>query len=149
MDFKGKKLSESIVQCNIPANSSKTYFNSSTSALLNGNNPGDVFLLTRVFENNTLLSENILLMVPPKDLNLPKPKIETQIKQDAGGYFITLESATFAKNVFIEMSDKGFFTDNYFDLLPGKPLTIFCKTAVLPSDFEAQLKIVSLAETYD
>ena len=148
LDFSGKKLEELRQEIRIPANSSKKYYEVAVKNLLKNNSPNDVLLLTRVFENNTLLSENVLLLAPPKDLNLPKPNIRHQIRQEVSGYSITLQSDVFAKNVYLQLEGEGFFSDNYFDLLPGVGVTVFCKTGVALADFESQLKMMTLADEY-
>ena len=148
LDFSGKKLEEVRQEVSIPANSSKKYHEVAVKNLLKNNNPNDVLLLTRLFENNTLLSENILLLAPPKDLKLPKPNIQHKIRQEVGGYSVTLQSDVFAKNVYLQLEGEGFFSDNYFDLLPGETVTVFCKTGVPLPGFGKQLKVLTLADEY-
>ena len=42
----------------------------------------------------------------------------------------------------------NFFEDNYFDLLPGKEVTINVKTDLSLSVFKEQLKVISLVDSY-
>lgn len=146
MDFSGKKLEEVRQTINIPANSSTKFYELAVKNLLKNHSPNDVLLLTSVFENNTLLSENVLLLAPPKDLNLPKPALRKQIRQEVGGYSVTLQSDVFVKNVFLQLEGESFFSDNYFDLLPGEQLTVFCRTAVPLTTFEKELKMLTLGD---
>jgi beta-mannosidase len=146
LDFSGKKLNDLGQDISIPANASRKFYQIAVKDLLKDHRPNDVLLLTRVFENNTLLSENVLLLAPPKDLNLPKPAIRHQIRQEVGGYSVTLQSDVFAKNVFLEMDGEGFFSDNYFDLLPGEAVTVFCRTAVPLATFEKGLRMRTLGD---
>jgi len=44
--------------------------------------------------------------------------------------------------------EKGFFSDNYFDLLPGEEKQLVFKSNKLKDSFEKELKVISLADTY-
>ncbi|NNK82547.1 MAG: glycoside hydrolase family 2 protein [Flavobacteriaceae bacterium] len=56
----------------------------------------------------------------PKDLRLQRKNIETNIIKIPTGFKINLTSSTLQKNIFLYTDVKGFFTDNYFDLLPNE-----------------------------
>jgi beta-mannosidase len=56
----------------------------------------------------------------PKDLLLEKPTIEIKI---VGETLIEVTTNTLAKNVYLHSED-GFFSTNYFDLIPGVPKII-------------------------
>ncbi len=59
--------------------------------------------------------------IKPKDLKLANPQITYQIK----GNTITLKSSAFAKYVYVNLKGyTGKFSDNYFDLEPGKEKVI-------------------------
>lgn len=59
--------------------------------------------------------------IKPKDLKLNNPHIQFQVK----GNKVTLTSQAFAKYVFVQIDGyEGNWSDNYFDLEPGKPKTI-------------------------
>ena len=56
-------------------------------------------------------------VIKPKDLNLVNPQMTYQVK----GNSIVLKSAAFAKYVYVNLQGyTGKFSDNYFDLEPGK-----------------------------
>ncbi|WP_440897734.1 beta-mannosidase [Amphibacillus sp. Q70] len=56
--------------------------------------------------------------VPTKALPLPEPKVT--IKQlDSYGQF-EISTDQFAKSIWLDTEETGYFSDNYFDLLPGE-----------------------------
>ena len=66
--------------------------------------------------------------VKPKDLKLDTSKIEFDIGKTSDGFEITLSSKTFQKGVFLYAEVKGHFSNNYFDMLPNKPVKIHFNT---------------------
>jgi beta-mannosidase len=85
--------------------------------------------------------------LPPKDLNLPKTFVISEIKNDAGSYLLRLSSAKLVKNLYLSLQDgDGFFSDNYFDILPGQEVTIrFTPTREMDlQTFTRNLKMMKL-----
>ncbi|MBK8568066.1 MAG: glycoside hydrolase family 2 protein [Saprospiraceae bacterium] len=146
LDFKGNEKYGVHKAISLPANSSGNYYALPIAELLKGNSPNEVFLHVKVTEGNALLSENNLLLVPPKDLQLPKPTVEWQIRQEVGGASISLQSNVFAKNIFLETAGEAFFSDNYFDLLPKESVTVFCRTNMTIAELEKQLRVRTLGD---
>ena len=101
------------------------------------------------FEKDQLLSENRLYFDKVKNLDLPKPDVTTDITEIKFGYIIRLKSQTLVKNLYLTLDDEDvFFSDNYFDLLPGKPVQIDCITNSKIKNFNEKLKLVSVYDTY-
>ena len=82
-----------------------------------------------------------------KDLQLIIPKINKKIEPKDGGYAIILQSDVLAKNINLYTEKEGFFSDNYFDMLPGETKTIEFKTQSKTFDINS-LKIRSIVDTY-
>jgi beta-mannosidase len=75
--------------------------------------------------------ETNLYFSRPKELLLPqKPTIDVTIEEmGAEGAVLHLSSKTLVKNLMLSVTEEEvFFSDNYFDLLPGKPRRIVLKT---------------------
>ncbi|MGE5412500.1 MAG: glycoside hydrolase family 2 protein, partial [Clostridiales bacterium] len=98
--------------------------------------------------NGEMLSENIMYFRQPKDLSLEKPEIKMQIGKTTNGYSIELSTNKLAKDVYLSLEEEGFFTDNYFDLIPGKAKKLELITANEISDIEKKIKIISLIDSY-
>lgn len=80
--------------------------------------------------------------VKPKDLNLQKAPIQKIITKTANGFQIALQSTTLQKNVFLYTSEKGHFSDNYFDLMPNETIVVDFKTEAVRLD-DLKIKTVN------
>ncbi|MBQ7571229.1 MAG: hypothetical protein IJT19_03220 [Bacteroidaceae bacterium] len=67
----------------------------------------------------------------------------------ADGFSVSLKSDIFARAVFLKIRGiDNFFSDNYFDLLPGEDRTITVRTLKSLAQFKQELEITSLGDTY-
>jgi beta-mannosidase len=99
-----------------------------------------------LLENGKVLSKNSFFFEPFKKLKTEHPTVEHSITKTESGFDITLQTDKLAKNVYLQIGDeKGFFSDNYFDLLPGEEVTINLKTKIT----EDKLKEVFTIRTLD
>jgi len=119
-DFEGSDLWRREIESTVEANASKTYFETSAEDLLDGRERESVVFVTELYQKGILICRNLLFFAPPKRLRLSKPQIEIAVSPAPGGCLVDLVSDRLARGVFLRYADgKGFFTDNYFDLLPG------------------------------
>jgi beta-mannosidase len=95
-----------------------------------------------------ILSRRLFYLVPPKKLNLSNAKVNVKVEQVNDGYQLTVQSERLAKNVFLSTSNKGGFSDNYFDLLPGEQKKVLFKTDQILDNPQHAFKIRHLADTY-
>jgi beta-mannosidase len=72
--------------------------------------------------------EQLYYFVKPKELSLKNEDIKTNIEVIENGFVVTLISETLQKDIFLNSSTKGRWSDNFFDLLPNKPKTIMFAT---------------------
>ena len=109
----------------------------------------DIVLVAMVVKGDEVLSENHFFFVYPKDLDLKKGKIEFSAEKTERGYMLTFTATDFAKEVFLSTEDgKGFFTNNFFDLIPGKEVTTeFIIDADVP-DVQKTVQVYSLVDSY-
>ena len=96
------------------------------------------------------VSRNLIFFDVTHNLELPvMPSIETNLSQAGGGYAITLQSSKLARGVYISFGDLDVESaDNYFDLLPGEPVTIALKSSATIDQLKSALKVMSLTEAY-
>ena len=132
LDFKGNILWSDSLKINVKANTSEEYYNIKLGDFKKNNL---VFLAE--FNNAT----SLLYLDKPKNLKLLKGKIVQKITKNINGFSITLKSTVLQKDVFLFTSEKGHFSDNFFDLLPNKSKTIEFKTDAKSLD---DLKIKTL-----
>jgi beta-mannosidase len=148
MNFSGEKLWEDQLKVQIAANTSEMHFSIPVSELVNQDDRKSTLMLAEVLnEDGVLLDDEALYFVLPKDLELPEPELKISITPDGDNYTITLTSDKLCKNVYLSLQHgEGFFTDNYFDILPGITKTISLKDHNLTSLTSDDIHYITLKE---
>ena len=151
MDFDGKVIWEYASLVEIPANSSDNYFDANKyeyrykyrKQLTN------LVFTAELVENGKVLSKNSFFFEPFKKLKITHPTVEHTIEKDETGFNITLKTDKLAKNIYLQTGDeKGFFSDNYFDLMPGEKITINLKTKITEEKLKEVLTIRTLDDAF-
>ncbi|MBN2348071.1 MAG: glycoside hydrolase family 2 protein, partial [Bacteroidales bacterium] len=152
IDFEGNIINELEKEINIKQNSSNIYFEEEIAKITKNSKQENSLILVSVFDStNQILSDNIMYFKSPKDLELPEPTIVTEIETQKNGFSIKLKTDKLAKNVYLTIPDMdGFFSDNYFDLLPGyeKTVEFNCDSKLTLDEFKEKLNVVSLVDSY-
>ncbi len=149
-DFSGKLINKYDKTVHIPANSSDVYFKEDIRSLPNKHKVEDLVVLTTLTTPDKQLASNEFFFVFPKKLALKKPHIKMEAQKSGKGYTLKFSTDTFAKNVFLSTDDgKGFFTNNYFDLLPGNPVTLEFETDSTYDDITKAVHVYSLRDSYE
>jgi len=131
MDFDGQVIWEEASLVEIPANSSKNYFDVNKSEYLRRKDSRKLVFTCELIEGGKILSKNTYYFNPFKELRLSSPIVEHLIEKTETGFDIELKTNKLAKNLYLQIGDeKGFFSDNYFDLLPNEKLVINLKTEI-------------------
>jgi len=141
--FDGEEQWSDIQIVDIAANSSKIYYKKEVPGFPKNNHLFSV----RLIYNNKLLASNNYYFMPVKDLQLPEPNIQKKIVKTEKGYQIILKTDKLARNIFFSVNGDGFFSDNYFDLLPGEEKRITYIPEQASDSFEKELKVISLFDT--
>ena len=128
----------------IAANSSSIYY----VKQLTGFSKNDHLFSVRLIANKKILASNIYYFLPVKDLQLTEPNIQKEIVKTEHGYRIILKTDKLAKSIFLSVDGDGFFSDNYFDLLPGEDKQITYISERATDSFERELKVISIFDTY-
>ena len=124
-DFQGNILDEG----NIPAQLTKERGNEIISfkrdSLQELYALNEIYLDVKLIHKNKLMGGDHYFFESPKNLVLPNTRISTTAREQAGKLTIDLSSDKLVKNLYlwIDESDAR-FSDNYFDLLPGKKYTV-------------------------
>ena len=150
MDLKGNVVFVKELNTTAPANTSKIAFTAPIHTILKGKQANEVVINTRFIVNGTKeVYDNNYFLVHYKDVDFPKADIKASSIPAGDGFDVTLESNVFARAVFLSLNGiDNFFSDNYFDLLPGESMTIHVTTPLSKEDFEKQLKIESMVDAY-
>ena len=148
MDFEGKVIWEETSPVKIPANSSENYFDVNKREYRDKYRKqlSNLVFIAELVENGKVLSKNSFYFKPFKNLSITQPTVEYTINKTDTGFNIELKTNKLAKNVYLQIDDeKGFFSDNYFDLFPGEKVLINLNTKIS----EAKLNEVLTVRTLD
>lgn len=140
LDVDGNKIWEETTAVNLPANSSEIYFEKTSD----GFNKSNQLLHAELKIEDKVMAENFIYFSSSKNLDLPEATILHIVTKADAAYVIELRSDKLAKNVYLSTSHEGFFSDNYFDLMPGVPKKVqFLTNQEIPG-FSKELKILCL-----
>ncbi len=150
LDFSGKTLLDQTKEIQAPAQSNAIYLTFNKTDLAAKGDPDNSFLVVDLEMGGKKISRNLVFFDVTHNLHLPvMPKIETAFSPSGKDYGITLQSPQLARSVYLSFGDLDVeSSDNYFDLLPGEPVTITLKSSASIEQLKASLKIVSLTDAF-
>lgn len=144
----GSVIYETSIPKTLKPNDNVMVFNKDLVPLLNGISKSEVYIKAQFVSKRNILSKNIHLMVPEKDLPLQKPNITIKSQKVKSGFKLTVTSDTYAKALFLRAEGvAGFFTDNYFDVTPEQPVSLIFETKIEVDDIVGKLKTYSLYDS--
>ena len=147
-DFFGKVLDEEIIELEVPENISMEFLRVAKAKYSRRFNDSHLILRFADEEGNT--AENIYYFARPKELQLPEYRLNINVSQVDENFHIHLSSDALVKNLYLYTNENnaGFFSDNYFDLLPNEPKTVIYTPdeKITLDEFEKQLKTLSLKD---
>ena len=149
MTLDGRIVYEQTQKVRIPKNDAIDVKTWRVQDILGGEQPGDVvFYITYTTGEKTYY--NIAYPLRQKDMHYRPAHIAiTALRPVADGFSLSLKSDIFARAVFLKTKGiRDFFSDNYFDLLPGEERTVTVRTTKPLAQFEKELEITSLGDTY-
>ncbi|MBT8395913.1 MAG: glycoside hydrolase family 2 protein, partial [Gemmatimonadetes bacterium] len=146
LDFSGSVLWEDSVQVNLDKRESKVLW-TGPRPLTEELDTRRVVLATdlRLDSRDGDVPSSLLYFHPPKELNLEVPTIRFDLEEGEESLRITLETDVLAKGVFLMLKD-GRFSENFFDLLPGRPRTTSIWTDKPLEQVRAELQVRTLAD---
>lgn len=149
-DFTGKLLLDTLTQVMVPFLNSYFYFDVDSASFVKKFDLPRVVLTAEFIPADRIqvkYSKNFYF-VPPKDLALEKPVFKKEIQEIPGGFKVTVTSDKLARSVFLSVPVKGKFTENFIDLMPGKPYDFFFISTYKGTDLLDKLNLRSLQDTY-
>jgi len=112
----------------------------------------DLMVWVELSVDGKRVSSNFISFARPKHLDLLHPDITAKVgREKLGGTTVTLTTKAPALWVWLELEGTDArFSDNFFHLLPGKPVKIAVHTdkAVSSEEISKRLRIRSLFDTY-
>ncbi len=149
IDFDGEVLWQRRIPVVIEAFSSQIVFAAAKQELLASAAPEKALLVAELNSGERKLARKIHFFVYPRQLQLEKPLIKVEVQPSQDGCIIVLNSQKFAPYVFLSLREgEGFFTDNYFHLLPGEVKEVELLTTQSPETIRENLEVISLVDSY-
>ncbi len=147
LDFAGTVLWQAAVPTTLHPNESQLLWAGSVTSILGSAESRRVVFVAALTEAGTETSRSpaLLYLRPPKELDLGAPAIRLEFGRVGGTTLLTLDSKTLAKDVYLRL-DGATFSDNFIDLLPGRPRTVEIETGLTLEEVEAGLRVRTLAE---
>ncbi len=145
INFDGEEYWSKEQFVDVTANSSSIYFEKEINDFSKNNH----LLSAKLISEGKTIASNIYYFLPPNRLDFHEPHIKREITKTENGYGIVLTTDKLAKNVFLSFDGDGFFSDNYFDLLPGESKEIGFVPEGEIVDFEKKLKLSTLFDTLE
>ncbi|HWS89576.1 MAG TPA: glycoside hydrolase family 2 protein [Pyrinomonadaceae bacterium] len=151
LDFDGRAVSDTTTPVEVSPLASKTYQSLPVATLLKGQDPRRVFLHCELTANGRPVSSNALYFRPFKDLQLPAPNVAAQVARAGREVAVTLSTDRLARAVHLSAEGlEGSFAENFFDLLPGRKVTVSFrgKRPVSADDLRRRLRVRTLSDAF-
>jgi beta-mannosidase len=151
VDFDGNIIWEESHLIDIPGNSTDDYYDVNKNELRYKYRKvlTNIVFVAELVKDGKVISTNNFYFLPYKQLNIPKSNIEFSTEKAEDGFDITIKTDKLAKNIYLQIGDeKGFFSDNFFDLLPNGKTTVHLKTAISAEKLNEVLTIRTLNDAF-
>ncbi|HJU56275.1 MAG TPA: glycoside hydrolase family 2 protein [Pyrinomonadaceae bacterium] len=151
MDFDGNFLKSDQRSVTVAPLQSKVYLSLPVETWLEGRDAKKVLLAYELSVGGKVVSANNYFFEPYKNLSIPAPQIGTEVVRTRRGFRVAMTSDKFARAVYLSLTNgDGFFSDNYFDILPGQQVEVeFRPRAPMTlTDFRSRLKVRSMKDAF-
>jgi len=151
MNFDGTALKSFVRDVNLAPLASRSYFDLRVDELLGGNDTRRVVVYCELLVNDKTVSDHDYFFAPFKELTLSKPEITSEVVRTKSGFSFKLASDKFAKAVYLAVPEHdGFFSDNYFNLAPGREMTVEYRSRapLTLEEFKQRLQIRSIFDAF-
>jgi len=119
--------------------------------LLDGANKEDVVIHVSYKDKTGKEYTNNYFLAKQKDMHYVTARINKDFVAVEGGYDVTLSCDVFARGVFLSLKGDidNFISDNYMDILPGKPVTVRVTTDLPGLQFAERLQVTSFLDAVE
>ncbi|MDH3492564.1 MAG: glycoside hydrolase family 2 protein [Acidobacteriota bacterium] len=151
LDLDGNKLYLRHFQISAEPLKGKSYVSLPVEMLLDGKGRTEVVVEAQLSDERRTLSTNHFFFAPFKELKAQRPRIDSEVTRTSDGLKIRLTTDKVAKAVYLDgPAEEGFFSDNFFTLLPGSAKEVVFRTGsrVTVQELKAQLRVRSLADAF-
>ncbi|MDG1218640.1 MAG: glycoside hydrolase family 2 protein, partial [Flavobacteriaceae bacterium] len=150
LSFSGEVLYETNKNYSLQQNSTMKVESLSIDWLNKNFDSKSSLLVASLFSKEIEISNNIYYLSEFKDIKLTKPLIEYEINELINTFEVSLTSKNLVKNVFVDIASTQNFSDNYFDMIPGKDykISINKDESLTLDDIKRKINFLSLFDTY-
>ena len=150
LSFSGEILYETNKNYSLQQNSTMKVESLSIDWLNKNFDPKSSLLVASLFSDEKEISNNIYYLTKFKDIILTKPLIEYEINELINTFEVSLTSKNLVKNVFVDIASSQNFSDNYFDMIPGKEykISINKEESLTLDDIKRKINFLSLFDTH-
>lgn len=148
MTLDGKVIWQKNIKTTARPLESRKIFASDIRPILGDYTRGQVIFTTEFTTGDAEPYTNIAYACRQKYMDYAKPRFSVKVEPADGGFDVTVGTDVFARGVFLSIDGiDNFFSDNYFDILPGCERKIRVNTSISRDEFVKQLKINSIGST--
>ncbi len=150
MTLNGKELMSQSLEIKTEPLKGKSYLSIPVEKLLFERDESNLVFIAELESVGKIVSQNQYYFKPFKNLQISRPEVKSIISETKNGFKIMLSSDKVAKTVFLDGFSEGSFSDNYFDIFPGKTVEVFYKTdkKMRLVDFQRALKIRTMIDAF-
>ena len=150
LSFSGEILHETNKNYSLQQNSTMKVESLSIDWLNKNFDPKSSLVVASLFSDEKEISNNIYYLTKFKDIILTKPLIEYEINELINTFEVSLTSKNLVKNVFVDIASSQNFSDNYFDMIPGKEykISINKEESLTLDDIKRKINFLSLFDTH-
>ncbi|MDB2321949.1 glycoside hydrolase family 2 protein [Flavobacteriaceae bacterium] len=150
LSFSGEVLYETNKNHSLQQNSTMKVESLSIDWLNKNFDPKSSLLVASLFSDEKEISNNIYYLTKFKDIILTKPLIEYEINELINTFEVSLTSKNLVKNIFVDIASSQNFSDNYFDMIPGKEykISINKDESLTLDDIKRKINFLSLFDTH-
>jgi len=141
MNLSGKESKKEFWEVSIPSSSSQKIKTIRIDTLLK-----DGIIYMELTDGKNLIADKIYYTAKTKDLPLEKIHLQCHVKPVKDGFELSLTATKLVKNIDLDAAEPGWFSDNYFDMLPNKKYIIRFTPEHAVSELNVTYK--SIVDTY-
>jgi beta-mannosidase len=150
-DLSGQSLVQDSMHLKIPGRKSEMVKTLNLQDQVQKQGPDGILTWLKLEVHGKTVSENLVMLALPKELNLSDPGLSVSADESGDGFLVTLQSQKPALWTWLEL-DKldAKFSDNFVHVTPDLSRTIFVEPAsqLSKDDFLKALRVRSLFNTY-
>jgi len=153
MNFDGETLQSFDRDVTVAPVTSRSYFEIKVDDLLKDTDKKKAYASVELLVDGKVVSSHDYFFAPFKDLALSKPAITPEIvaAKERGKFVLKLSTDKFAKAVYLAVPEQdGFFSDNFFNLTPGRDVTVQfrSRTPLSLEEFRNRLQVRSVFDAF-